>query len=102
MAASRCSATDSSRPKKKLEREGLILRLPHSMQHWAKYYLTERGKQITDQLVTRVPAQQLQSLEKNAGLAAAMGFGALLEYVYRAAPEFAVNSVARTATDTGS
>jgi len=79
----------------RLLEEGFIVQPPHPIQRWARYYLTESGRQRSAEAAQRADSRQLELIRKNAAFAAEAGFRELLLRVYKVAPEFAVNSLIR-------
>jgi len=78
-----------------LEREGLIVQPLHAVPQWAKYYLTERGKEEAARALCEIDPILRQQLKMVTKEVSQLGFYALLKRVYNEAPEFAVNSVIR-------
>ena len=77
----------------KLEEEGLIVQLPHPIPQWAKYHLTERGRDQANRAVEEIDRELRHQLEEITREVSRLSFYDLLKRVYDEAPEFAENSV---------
>lgn len=82
-----------------LVEEGLIVQPPHPAPRWGKYYLTPKGKIEADRAFKEINPQHRYLLKEVTREVGRMGFYELLKYVYKEAPEFAVNSVVREALE---
>jgi hypothetical protein len=76
-----------------LSRQRLIVQPPHSVQQWAKYYLTKQGRDVVQKAAKAVDPSKLSLLEQVAQEVSQLGFYELLQKVYSEAPEFAANSI---------
>ena len=84
---------------RELEEKGLIVQPPHPIQQWAKYYLTERGKEKADSMSRHIDTKILERLKQAVDEVADLDFYKLLAKVYKEAPEFAINSVVKGILD---
>lgn len=73
--------------------EGHISQPPHQTPKWVHYYLTEKGKELAEQLTRKVSSENLTAIGLIADEVAPLSFYDLLRKVYKEAPEFAVNSI---------
>ena len=78
-----------------LSLKNLVVQPPHPSRARAKYYLTERGRQVADEVAAEVEKDLLALLQRIVREVSELGFVDLLRRVYSEAPEFAANSVAR-------
>ncbi|KIE57799.1 hypothetical protein A946_11250 [Methylacidiphilum kamchatkense Kam1] len=78
-----------------MEREGLIVQPSHSVAQWAKYYLTQRGREEAERAIREITPELRERLEAITTEVSRFSFYELLKRVYTEAPEFATNSVLR-------
>ena len=71
--------------------ERLVVQLPHSIQKWAGYYLTEKGKSAIKQI--RIDEKIHNLIKDTAKEVSNLTFYGLLKQVYKEAPEYTINSV---------
>jgi hypothetical protein len=75
------------------EREKLVIQAPHMMSRWARYFLTQRGKDVATQARQKIDHSSLALIQSVAEEVASAGFHDLLRRVYAEAPDFATQSV---------
>ncbi len=76
-----------------LIKEGLVVQAPHTVERWARYYLTQRGKKEVESILIEGDRKEL--VEHIASEVSKLGFHELLRTVYTEAPEFAINSLVK-------
>lgn len=74
---------------------GFVVQLPHPVQQWACYFLTDRGKREAEAAVSFADPATLAQVKQIANEVSNLGFSELLRKVYKEAPEFSCNSVFR-------
>jgi aminoglycoside/choline kinase family phosphotransferase len=77
--------------------DNLIVQPPHSAQRWANYYLTRQGQALSTRISERYESGLVAVLNEVVEEVSELDFDALLRRVYREAPEFAVQTVVRSA-----
>src|ERR671919_410991 len=82
---------------RELSWQRLVVQPPYPVQKWAPYYLTELGREKANQIAREADQETVILVEKKAREAHDADFLTLLKNVYTLAPDFAVNSVVRTA-----
>lgn len=82
---------------RELRWQRLVVQPPYPIQKWAPYYLTELGQRRVEQVAKEADPEAVRLVERLAREAHDAEFLQLLKKVYSLAPDFAVNSVVRTA-----
>jgi uncharacterized protein YwgA len=80
-----------------LLKENLIVQPPHPAQEWANYYLTRRGQALAEQLGEGCQPGMVARLNQVVEEVSQLDFKMLLRRVYREAPEFAAQTLVRSA-----
>jgi hypothetical protein len=76
-------------------RDRLLTQLPESYPRWSPYYITERGKKVADRAAEEIDPKMLRRVRSVAEEVAGLDFNSLLRRVYKEAPDFATDTVAK-------